>query len=180
MDNYFEQNVAGERGPREQLKYGACWAGIVLLALVALVSLTGIVALGEDSISINWGSVIAVVVSAALAVLLFLNKDKVYREYDYILWNSELEVCEIYNLKRRKKVCTIPLSRVTAWGPAAALENRMHNAKKSSWCVHEDAAWCLIYPGEDGNKAVLLELSEDMRAQLRATSSAMRSAEVRA
>ena len=179
MDNYFEQSAAGERGPREQLLYGICWAGVVVLALMALSAATSIVLIGEEGISINWGSAVMLAVSVVLGIVLYRQTDKVYREYDYILWNSELEICAIYNRKRRKKVATIPLNRVTAWGPAAALENRMHNAKKANWCPHEEAAWCLLYSGEDGTKAVLLELSEEMRAQLRTTSSAMRSAEVR-
>ena len=180
MDNYFEQSVAGKREFREQLLYAACCAGLVVLVLVALVSATNIVGIDAESIAINWGSLIALVVSVALAVVLFRQKDKVYCEYDYILWNSELEICAVYNRKRRKKVATISLNRVTAWGPALKLANRMRNAKKLNWCPHEEAAWCLIYTEEDGTKAAMLELSEEMCAQLRLSGSAMRSAEVRA
>ena len=180
MDNYFEQSVAGERGPREQLTYGICWVGIVLLALVAMFNATNIVGIDGDGVAFNWMSVIALIVSAALAVLLFRQKDKVYCEYDYILWNSELEICAVYNRKRRKKVETIPLNRVTAWGPAAALANQMHGAKKCVWCPRMERAWCLIYAGEDGTKAAMLELSEEMCAQLRVAGGAVRRAEVRA
>ena len=179
MDNYFEQSVAGNRGSREQLLYSLCWLGIVVLALIVLFSATNVIRIGEEGINMNWGGLIILAAAAALAVLLIRSKDKVYREYDYILWNSELEVCVIYNRKRRKKVATIPLGHVTAWGPAAALENRMHNAKKNDWCLHAEAAWCLIYSEQDGTKAALLELSTEMCAQLRTSSSAMRSAEVR-
>ena len=179
MDNYFEQSAIGERGPGERLKYAACWAGVVILALIALFSALHILGFDGDRVVINWLEVGMLVASAALAVLIFLMKDRVYREYDYILWNSELEICVIYNRKRRKKVGTIPLGHVTAWGPAAALANRMQNAKKSNWCPHEEAAWCLIYSEQDGTKAALLELSQEMCAQLRSSGSAMRSAEVR-
>ena len=180
MDNYFEQSVVGERGTREQFLYMLCWAGIVVLGLIALSSVVNVIGISEESIAINWGSLILLLVSAGLVFLLYRQKDKVYCEYDYILWNSELEICAVYNRKRRKKVATIPLNKLKAWGPAGALANRMHNVKPANWCVHRDAAWCLLYPAEDGDRAALLELSEEMCAQLRASDSHVRLAEVKA
>ena len=180
MDNYFEQSVIGERGPREQLKYAACWAGIALLALVAMFSALNVLGVEGERVVINWFDVVILVISAAMAVLIFLMKDRVYREYDYILWNSEFEICVIYNRKRRKKVAAIQLGQVSAWGPAGALEKQMHAAKRHSWCANTGAAWGLVYSGEGGKEAALLELSEEMRTQLRATGRAMRDCEVKA
>ena len=179
MDVYFEQSVAGDRGSREQLLYSLHLAGIAALALIALVSLTNIFGYVGEDVGFNWGALAILVAAAALMAVLIRRKDMVYREYDYILWNSELEVSVIYNRKRRKKLATIHLGQVTAWGPAPALANRMQGAAKSDWCPHAEAAWCLIYSEQNGTKAVLLELNEGMCAQLRSSSSAMRSAEVR-
>ena len=150
------------------------------LGLIALTSVANVVGIGEEGISLNWGGLIVTAVSAGLLFLLYRQKDKVYCEYDYILWNSELEICAVYNRKRRKKIATIPLNKMKAWGPAGAMENRLHNVKANNWCVHRDAAWCLLYPAEDGDKAALLELSEEMCAQLRASDSYVRRAEVKA
>ena len=180
MDNYYEQSAIGERGPRERLKYAACCAGSALLALNALFCALRILGFDGERAVINWPAVVVLLASAALAVLIFLMKDKVYREYDYILWNSELEICVIYNRKRRKKAATIQLGQVSAWGPAGAMEKQLHAAKRHNWCVHMDAAWCLVYSGEGGREAALLELSEEMCAQLRASGRAMRDCEVKA
>ena len=179
MDNYFEQSVSGERGPREQFLYGLCSAAGIVLAIAALFALTGVVSIGEESFRVNWINIGIVVAAGALAALAFLSRDKVYCDYDYILWNSELEVCAVYNRKRRKKTGTIPLNRVSAWGPAGAMANRVNNVKKQKWCVREDKAWCLVYPGEGGTQAVLLELSEEMLAQMRMTERNLRNTEVR-
>ena len=180
MDNYFEQSAIGERGPRERLKYGACWAGVVLLAMIAIFSALHIIGFDGESVVVNWFDVAVLLASAALAVLIFLMKERIYREYDYILWNSELEICVIYNRKRRKKAGTIQLGQVSAWGPAKLMEKQMHDARRRNWCARADAAWCLTYSGDGGKEAALLELSDEMCAQLRATGRAMRDCEVKA
>ena len=179
MDNYFEQSVSGNRGMKEQLLYAACWAGVIVLALVALVSATSIVAIGEDSMHVNWPAIVAVVVCAAAAIALYRVKDRVYQEFDYILWNSEFEVSAVYNRIRRKKVGTIQLGKVSAWGPAEAMAAQMHGAKKNVWCVRPGEAWCVVYMSDSGKEAALLELSDEMRAQFRSVSSALRLAEVK-
>ena len=179
MDIYFEQSAAGDRGPREQIKYGACWVGIVLFAIMAIFSAANIVGFDAESIAISWQSAILMVITAALAVLIYFAKDKVYREYDYILWNSELEICAVYNRKRRKKIATIQLKQVVAWGPVAAMTKQMHNAKRENWYAHEDKAWCLLCAGEDGKKAVLVEFNDEMCAQLRMADRTLRTKEVK-
>ena len=179
MDIYFEESVAGERGLREQLTYGACWAGIVLMVLIAIFSAVNIVGFDAERIAINWMDLIALVIAVGVAALLYFVKDKVYREYDYILWNSELEICAVYNRKRRKKVATIQLNQVIAWGPVAAMTKQMYNVKRQNWCVHEDKAWCLVCSGEDGKRAALLEFTDEMCAQLRMTDRSLRASEVK-
>lgn len=180
MDNYFEQNVAGERGLREQLLYCGCWILVVALGFYALISAVGIMRFTESGgMSISWMNAILTIVCAALAFVCYRVKDKIYREFDYILWNSELEVCGVYNRRRRKKLATIPLGKLTAWGPADAMAGPMHGAKKQSWCVHPDKAWCVVYPGDSGKEAALLELSEEMCKQIRAIGRSVRDAEVK-
>ena len=179
MDNYFEQSVAGKRGAREQFAYAACWAGVVLMALVAMFSAVNILGIDSERIVINWTRVIVLVVTVALAVLLYFRKDRIYLEYDYTLWNSELEVCAVYNRKRRKKVATIQLGHVNAWGPIGAMTKQMHNAKRHNWYVNESASCCLVFSGDSGKEAAILELSEEMCAEIRATNRAMRMSEVK-
>lgn len=179
MDNYYEQNVAGERGPREQLLYGGGWAVAVMLGLFALISAMSIVRPSGDGMSISWMNIGMTLVCAALAFLCYRFKDNVYREFDYILWNSELEVCGVYNRRRRKKLGTIPLGKLVAWGPAGAMAGPMHGAKKLNWCVHPDRAWCVVYTGDTGKEAALLELSDEMCKQIRAIGRAARDAEVK-
>ncbi len=179
MDNYFEQNVAGERGPREQILYGGCWAAMVLLGLFALISAVNILQISESGMRISWINVILTLVGGALTFLCYRVKDAVYREFDYILWNSELEVCGVYNRRRRKKLGTIPLGKLTAWGPADAMAGPMHGARKRNWFVHADRAWCVVYPGDSGKEAAMLELSEEMCKQIRAIGRAVRDAEVK-
>ena len=180
MDNYFEQSVAGERGSRERFLYGICGVAGVLLALVALFAATNVVRMGEDGIAVSWPSLVLLVVAGALAALAFLSRDKVYCDYDYILWNSEFEVCAVYNRKSRKKIGTIPLNKVMAWGPASAMAKQMHGMKPHKWCAHEDRAWCVVYPGEAGKEAALVELSEEMVSQMRMTERTLRGVEVQA
>ena len=178
-NNYFEESVAGERGSREQMMYALCWAGVVVLALIALVSAVNVILFTQESIRINWINVVILLVAGGLAVLLYRQKDKVYCEYDYALWNSEIEVAAVYNRKRRKKLGTVPLNKVTAWGPANVMAGRMHDVKPRNWAAHADRAWCLLYADESGKHAVLMELSEEMRAEMYAANRSLRLSEVK-
>lgn len=178
MDSYLECSVAGERGPREHLSYAIHWAAVVVLGLASMFFATGVLMPSEGG-GINWPGVALMVICAALAVLIYLRKDNVYREYDYLLWNGELEIYVVYNRRRRKKMGTIPLDKVSAWGPAAAMEGRCARLRKHAWCVHPDRAWGLIYPASNGSEAALLELSDEMAAQIRAAGRELRDAEVK-
>lgn len=179
MDNYFEQSVAGDRGPRERLAYGISWAAVVMLGLAAFFFATNLVLLVPAGGGFNWVSLILMVVCIALAAVIYRMKDSVYREYDYILWNGELEVHVVYNHRRRKKLTTIQLGKVTAWGPVPAMENRMGNARKRFWCIHPMASCCLIYPGEKEQTAAFVELSDEMCKQIRSVARSLRDAEVK-
>lgn len=179
MDNYYEQNVAGERGMKEQLLYSLCWAGVIALALLAMFFALNIMTVREDALSVNWLSVGLTLAGAALAILLYRVKGNVYKEYDYILWNGEFEVCAVYNRERRKKLATIQLDKLVAWGPVDAMARHMHNVQAQNFCVHKEAAWCLVYATEGGKRAALLELTDDTCAQIRAVGSGVRMAEVK-
>lgn len=180
MDNYYEQNVAGERGFKEQLLYSLCWAGMIAMGFIAVLSMMGVIGFTEDSMRINWINLIMMAAAIALIIVIYRVKDKVYPEYDYILWNGELEICAVYNRSRRKKLTTIQLSKVTAWGPQDAMARHMHGVEVHNYSVHKDQAWCLVYADEHGKKGALLELNEETCAQLRALGSAMRMAEAKA
>lgn len=179
MDHFFEESVAGDRGPSEQIKYAIYWAGFVVLLLVALSSAVNIVSFNPESISVNWLSLIFLLISGGLAVLVYRMKDTVYKEYDYVLWNSELEVTAVYNLKRRKKLGTVPLNKVTALGPANVVAGRLRDLKPRNWAAHADKAWCLVYADESGKQAVLLEISDEMRAEMYAANRNLRLSEVK-
>lgn len=179
MDNYYEQNVAGERGAKQQLLYSLCWLGVVLMGMIALFFAVNIIRITEDALSVSWLSVIVTLAAAALAVLAYRFKDNVYKEYDYILWNGELEICAVYNRSRRKKLTTIQLGKLAAWGPADAMARHMHGVKVQNYCVHSDAGWCLVYGSESGKQAALLELTEETCGQIRALGSQVRMAEVK-
>lgn len=179
MDNYFEQSVAGDRGPRERLAYGISWAAVVMLALAAFFFAANLVLLVPTNGGFNWLALVLMVVCAALAFVIFRMKDGVYREYDYILWNGELEIHIVYNHRRRKKLTTIQLGKVTAWGPVPAMESRMGDARKRFWCIRPMRSYCLIYPGESEKTAAFVELSSEMCAQIRNVGRSLREAEVK-
>lgn len=179
MDNYYEQNVAGERGLKEQLLYSLCWAGVIALGVLAMFFALNIMTIREDALAVNWLSVGLTLVGVAGAILLYRFKGNVYKEYDYILWNGEFEICAVYNRERRKKLTTIQLDKVAAWGPVDAMARHMHNVQAQDFCVHKDKAWCLVYAAEGGKKAALLELTNETCAQIRAVGNALRMAEVK-
>ena len=170
MDGYFEQSVSGRRSLRSSVLYGLCWTLFVVLALLALFFLLNVVSYGEDGSSLRWPCIIGALAGIAGAAFVFRRKDYLRIEYDYLLKAGTLEIWGILNLKRRRRLEEIPLDRISRMGPAqgAPFESarRQPGLKRHDW--HADGAlYFLCYARENARHMAVLELNNEMIAQLR-------------
>ena len=171
MEGYFEQSVSGRRTMHSTILYALCWALIVLLALATLFFLLNVVSVGEDGTALRWPCIVGALVCLGLGVLVFRRKDYLRIEYDYLLREGALEIWGILNLRRRRKLARIPLERISRMGPAqgSGFESarRQPGLKRHDWHAEGDALQYVCYTQENVRHMAILELNDEMRAQMR-------------
>lgn len=167
MELYQEQTVARRPSGRDKLLYILTWLLVCFAALLMVVFAAGSVNFSpEGGISVNWFSAFGFLVSGAAAVLLWNSKDKLRMEYDYSLRGGVLEVCAVYNGRRRQQRIGLEIGEITACvvgGNFAAAGMQVHK-----WFLNPEAMlYCLTYSKNGQQHAMLLELNPEMAAQLR-------------
>ena len=171
MNVYLEQSVAGRRTARGAALYALCWALIVLLIAAAVAFAAGILRAAEGALRINWAGAAGLVLCLAAAVAVFLRKDYLRVEYDYILRDGELDVIAILNNRRRRPLAQISLERIARMGPASGADyeaaRRQPGLKPCAWHVREDGLTYLCYMEQSVRRMALLELNAEMIAAIR-------------
>lgn len=180
MDGYLEQSVAGRQSPGRTALYALCWGLIVLLSLAAVAFAADVLGGAQDRVDINWRSLLGFTLCAALAIAIFLRKDALHMEYDYILRDGTLEICGIFNRRRRKRLARIPLGQVGRMGRASGADYeaalRQPGLKRHNWNGGGGALHYLCYMEENVRHMAVLELNGEMIGQIRSSSRLQRGA----
>lgn len=172
MDTYFEQTVTAP--PRASAKVAKCaaWALLVVLAAVAVFSLTSVLSVTEENgLKFNFVALIVLVAAVALGYFVYRSKDKLDTEYDYILSDDTLEVFGIYSEKRRKKLLSLNLNEITAFGSTQDAAFRSESArpgiKKRDFVLNDGAQACYIcYTNNNAREIAIFELNDELRAYI--------------
>lgn len=115
--------------------------------------------------SINWFRLIVLAAALAISAFLFVRKDYLRMEYDYILQGNVLTICAIMNRRRRKRLLSLKLSDVLQAGAAsestfAALQGSS-SVRRHKWyasaCHHY-----IAYTQDCIRHVALLELDETL------------------
>ena len=173
MEQRYEQTVGARASGARNALYVGAWALLALLSLGMLITAAGI--LGTDAagkLSVSWPSLILFALFAAAAVLVFLKKDGLKLEYDYALEDGTLEVCAIYNARRRKGKLHLPLSSVQSCGDVDSAEYRRISARpglrKHKFYLDDAAPRCFFLYSADGVlHMAVLELNPELRNAVR-------------
>ena len=175
MENYREQTVSANPGGHARLLYALSWAALALLLLLAVIFAAGIFGQDADgSLKIGWLSALLCALLLAGAALVWRFKDKLRVEYDYLLRDGVLEVTQVLNNRRRRPALRLELSRIQACGPHRTTKP---GVKVEKFYLDLDAALTSICYEEKGERRMaLLQLNEDMIAQLRGDKSLQRGA----
>lgn len=170
MDIYYEQTVVGERKSKNALLYALCWVLIVVFALAAVMFGANVLPAGNQSLHVNWVSAVGMVICLAAAIVLFMRKDALHMEYDYILCNDKLEIYGILNARRRKRLAVITLSSINGGGQAdnshCASLLKQNGVKTHTWCGDNNRSY-LYYMEENARHLALLELDQQMSDLIR-------------
>lgn len=170
MNDHFREEVVTKRNrAMESVIYALAnivmvLAGVYALfmvnLLISLISMHGFSAQMLFEIGL-------VVLMAAVAVLLFLYRDRIRTEYEYTFTNGTLDFAQVFNNKKRKALGTMNVRNVEACGMVASGAFRRYLAmpgiKRLNWFLNRDADLFFFYFTKETQKTLLMmEPSEEM------------------
>lgn len=176
MEQYYEQSVAGQRNAKGSLIYALFWLLIVIFVTAAMIFASNIFVdstrtltyTDRDVLEVNWLSVLGAALCLLPAGILFVRKDYLRMEYDYILQSNILEICGVMNRRRRKVLARIDLGLVKMAGIArddGSLPGE-NNLRKHNWYA-QACRYYIVYMKENIRHAALLELDEHLAELIR-------------
>ena len=174
MDDFLEPIAVRRKQGLYTLLYYACWAVIVVFAVVAAFSLAGVISINPETggMTFVWQNLALFLVFGGAAYLLWRGSDNCRVEYDYTFTNGNLDVSRVLNNKRRKYLTALEMKDVIRCGPAAgpAFKKTLSEpgVKVHNWFVNRDAKLYYFYFQRKGVKHVIvLELTDEMVAMIR-------------
>lgn len=170
MNSCYEQNVAACRKLKSRLLYFLCWVWIVLLLMAALLFLANLFENDPAVFTVNWLNGIGALMALSFAGLIFVRKDYLHMEYDYILSGSELTICGIMNQRRRKQLASFDLRSVLQAGrfseSVPVLADESSPMRRHRWYA-ENCRYYIVYTETNIRHVALLELDETLAALVR-------------
>ncbi|MBQ4640718.1 MAG: hypothetical protein IJB69_09430 [Clostridia bacterium] len=170
MDNFREESVTSRKGGFDTLLYfmaNVVWVMLAIYAFSVLNSvITAAVTGGYSAVDIILNLVIGLA-AGGIALLTFLNKDKIRTEYEYTFTNGQMDFAKVFNNKRRKNLGTMNVRNVEACGMVASGSfNRyinMPGIKRTNWFLNRDAELFYFYfQKENQKRIIIIEPSEEM------------------
>ncbi|MBQ9944782.1 MAG: hypothetical protein IJO67_10530 [Clostridia bacterium] len=168
MDNFREECVSKQKSFLDNLTYIFANIVWVMLFILAVSSMYGIVGMNEQGqMAVDWFSVIIMVVSGGIALLTFLNKDKIKMEYEYTFTNGQMDFAQVYNNKKRKPLGTMNVRNVEACGLVSSGSFQryinMPDVKRTNWFLNREAnLFYFFFKKEDQKRIIIIEPSEEM------------------
>lgn len=168
MDNYREEIVVRRSRGIYQALYVCCWVLIVFFGLFALMLLQGTVLAGQFDIL----GIVLLVLSGGIAVLLFLKKDLLRKEYEYTFTNGELDFAMVLGNNKRKELGSMQVKNVEACGHVSHQSFQrylsMPGLRKDNWFLNRDGNLFYFYFQKEGKKRmIIIEPTEEMVKMIR-------------
>ena len=111
MDRFLEEIVVKKNKTANEILFVLSMIVMVLSGLYAVMMLNVLV------YSFTVPGLIMTLLSAGIAVVLFLFRDRLRTEYEYTFTNGDLDVSKVLNNSRRKYLTNMPVKTVEACGP---------------------------------------------------------------
>ena len=108
----------------------------------------------------------------AIAILLFLRRDRLRTEYEYTFTNGDLDFAMVFNNQKRKSLGTMRVKNVEGFGPVDSQRFRglinMPGLKRKNWFLNRAAKLYYFYYQKDSNKTIIIfEPSEELVDMIR-------------
>ena len=176
-DDFLEQTAVRRRQGAFTALYYLCWALLIILGLMAVMAVSSIIGVNQETggIAFNWISLVVAVVLGGLAFLLWRGADNCRVEYDYSFTNGNLDVSRVLNNKRRRYLTALDMKDVIRCGPAAgpAFQKTLNEPgiKRHNWFVNREANLYFFYfKRKEVKHLIVLELNQEMIDVIRSKS----------
>ncbi len=168
MDNFKEEVAVRRNRTLYDLLYMLCFATMIVSALLALVTLQGVLSMVFEG-SFHPVPLVVLVLFGGMGFLLWRYKDELRSEYEYTFTNGILDVAQVLNNKKRRYLTSLNMKDVTAAGPVkGAAFGRylsMPDVKKHNWFLNRDAHLYFYFFTKNAVKHLMVvELSGEMAA----------------
>lgn len=166
MDHFMEEVVVKRNRTLDEIIYVLANVMMVLSALFTMILLPSLLS------AFSVFGLVVVLASAAIAVGLFLYRDRLRAEYEYTFTNGDLDFAQVFNNQKRKTLGTMRVKNVEAFGPVDSNEFRklinMPGLVRKNWFLNRDGKLYYFYYQKDSAKNIIvLEPSDELVGMIR-------------
>ena len=166
MDRFLEEIVVKKNKTANEILFVLSMIVMVLSGLYAVMMLNVLV------YSFTVPGLIMTLLSAGIAVVLFLFRDRLRTEYEYTFTNGDLDFAQVFNNQKRKALGTMRVKNVEAFGPVDSNEFRklinMPGINRKNWFLNRGAKLYYFYYQKENNRTIIvLEPSEELVGMIR-------------
>lgn len=161
MDHFLEEVVVNHKKTATEILF------VLSNILMVITGILGIMQLSSLMYQFNVMSLIAGLVTAGCAVLLWFNKDRLRTEYEYTFTNGELDFAQVFNNQKRKSLGTMRVKNVENFGPVDSEHFRrlinMPGLTRRNWFLNRGAdLYYFYYQKESTKNIIVFEPSKEM------------------
>ena len=161
MDHFLEEVAVKKKNSLNRIVYYISWVVMIMSALFAFLELQVLLR------AFDVYSLIITLISAGIAVYIFLFHDRLLTEYEYTFTNGSLDFAEVYNNKKRKSLGSLNVKTVDAFGKVSSGSFQrylnMPDVKRMNWFLNREAElYYFFFSKDSAKKMIILEPSEEM------------------
>lgn len=161
MDHFTEEIVMRRNTLIYDILYVVAWVFLVIFGLIALMMLQLVF------FQFNISTLLTMLVSAGLAILIFIYKDYLKMDYEYTFTNGSLDFARVFRNARRKELGSMNVKNVAACGHVAHSSFQrylsMKGVIKKNWFLNRDGnLFYFYYEKNETKNIVVIEPSEEL------------------
>ena len=161
MDHFHEEVVIKRNRVMNDILYMLSNVVMVISAILAFMFVGTLVS------NFSLYTLLFVLINGAIALLLFLYRDRLRTEYEYTFTNGDLDFAKVFNNQKRKTLGTMKVKNVDAFGPVDSEGFRkiinMSDLKRRNWFLNREAnLYYFYYQKENAKNIIVLEPSEEL------------------
>ena len=160
MNDHFREEVVIKKNriPEEIMYYLS--AVIMVIAAIIFIFEINVLINAIFGGQFYAAEIIFCLLNGAIAVLLFLYRDRLRTEYEYTFTNGTLDFAKVFNNNKRKSLGSLKVNNVDAFGKVSSGSFHryisMQGVKQERWFLNRGAELYYFFFQKDGNKRIII------------------------